>query len=451
MMNMLWNLAAFIVALGVLITVHEFGHFWVARRCGVRVERFAVGFGRAIWKRTDRRGTEYVLAIIPLGGYVKMLDERVETVPAELRHLTFNSKSVWQRAAIISAGPIANFIFAVFAYWLVFIIGVPSVRPVVGEITPQSIAAQSKISPGMELKSIDGIETPDWDSVRLSLMGEIGNNQTTLGVSQFGSSEVIEKTLDLHQWQFDPEKQDPVVALGIIPRGPQIESVLAEVQKDSAAQKAGLHAGDRIVKVDGQVLANWRAFALQVRDNPGKSIALDIERAGSPVSLTLIPDTRSVGKGVEQGFAGVVPKVIPLPDEYRIIRQYGPFVALYEAGDKTWQLMKLTVNMLGKLITGDVKLNNLSGPISIAQGAGMSAEYGLVYYLMFLALISVNLGIVNLFPLPVLDGGHLVFLAIEKLKGGPVSERVQNFSYRIGAVLLVMVMGLALFNDFSRL
>ncbi len=450
-MNILWSLAAFIVALGVLITVHEFGHFWVARRCGVYVQRFSVGFGRTLWRRTDKHGTEYVLAVIPLGGYVKMLDERNETVPDEMRHQSFNSKTVWQRAAIISAGPIANFIFAVFAYWLVFIIGVPAVRPVVGEVTPQSIAAQSNISPGMELKSIDGIETPDWDSVRLSLIGEIGNNQTTLGVSQFGGSEVVEKKLDLTQWRFDPEKQDPVVALGIIPRGPQIESVLAEVQTDSAAQKAGLQAGDRIVKVDGQVLANWRTFAMQVRDNPGKPIALEVERAGSSVDLTLTPDSKSVGKGKEQGFAGVVPKVIPLPDEYKTIRQYGPFVAFYEAGDKTWQLMKLTVNMLGKLITGDVKLNNLSGPISIAQGAGMSAEYGLVYYLMFLALISVNLGIVNLFPLPVLDGGHLVFLAIEKLKGGPVSERVQNFSYRIGAIVLVMVMGLALFNDFSRL
>lgn len=450
-MNILWSLAAFIVALGVLITVHEFGHFWVARRCGVYVQRFSVGFGRTLWRRTDKHGTEYVLAVIPLGGYVKMLDERNETVPDEMRHQSFNSKTVWQRAAIISAGPIANFIFAVFAYWLVFIIGVPAVRPVVGEVTPQSIAAQSNISPGMELKSIDGIETPDWDSVRLSLIGEIGNNQTTLGVSQFGASEVVEKKLDLTQWRFDPEKQDPVVALGIIPRGPQIESVLAEVQTDSAAQKAGLQAGDRIVKVDGQVLANWRTFAMQVRDNPGKPIALEVERAGSSVDITLTPDSKSVGKGKEQGFAGVVPKVIPLPDEYKTIRQYGPFVAFYEAGDKTWQLMKLTVNMLGKLITGDVKLNNLSGPISIAQGAGMSAEYGLVYYLMFLALISVNLGIVNLFPLPVLDGGHLVFLAIEKLKGGPVSERVQNFSYRIGAIVLVMVMGLALFNDFSRL
>ncbi|PKE28311.1 zinc metallopeptidase RseP [Rahnella sp. AA] len=451
MMNILWSLAAFIVALGVLITVHEFGHFWVARRCGVRVERFSVGFGRALWRRTDRHGTEYVLAIIPLGGYVKMLDERLETVPAELRHLTFNSKTVWQRAAIIAAGPVANFIFAVFAYWLIFIIGVPTVRPVVAEITPQSIAAQSNILPGMELKSVGGIETPDWDSIRLSLMGEIGNGQMTVGVAQFGSSAVVEKTLDLRDWKFDPETQDPVVALGIIPRGPQVESVLAEVQAGSAAQKAGLQAGDRIVKVDGQVLANWRSFAMQVRDNPGKPIALDIERNGSVLSLMLTPETRSAGKGAEQGFAGVVPKVIPLPDEYKTTRQYGPFVAFYEAGDKTWQLMKLTVKMLGKLITGDVKLNNLSGPISIAQGAGVSAEYGLVSYLTFLALISVNLGIVNLFPLPILDGGHLVFLAIEKLKGGPVSERVQNFSYRIGAVLLFMVMGLALFNDFSRL
>ncbi|WP_411706181.1 sigma E protease regulator RseP [Edaphovirga cremea] len=451
MMNILWSLAAFIVALGILITVHEFGHFWVARRCGVRVERFSIGFGRALWRRTDRHGTEFIIAMIPLGGYVKMLDERVEAVAPEFRHQSFNSKTVWQRAAIISAGPIANFVFAVFAYWLVFIIGVPSVRPVIADITPNSVAAAAKISPGMELKSLDGIETPDWDSVRLALIGKIGDAQTTIGIAPFGSNQVVQKTLDLRQWHFEPDKQDPVVALGIIPRGPQIESVLSEVQSGSAAQKAGLQAGDRIVKVDGQLLDRWQTFVIQVRDNPGKSINLEIERGGSPLSLTLIPDTKPVGKDRVEGFAGVVPKVIPLPDEYKTIRQYGPFTAFYEAGDKTWQLMKLTVSMLGKLITGDVKLNNLSGPISIAQGAGMSAEYGLVYYLMFLALISVNLGIINLFPLPVLDGGHLLFLAIEKLKGGPVSERVQDFSYRIGTILLVLLMGLALFNDFSRL
>ena len=450
MLSILWNLAAFIIALGVLITVHEFGHFWVARRCGVRVERFSIGFGKALWRRTDKSGTEYVIAMIPLGGYVKMLDERAEPVAPELRHYAFNNKTVGQRAAIIAAGPIANFLFAIFAYWLVFIIGVPGVRPVIGEITPNSIAAQAQIQPGTELKAVDGIETPDWDAVRLQLVSKIGDEHTTLSVAQFGSNQRQDKTLDLRHWAFEPDKEDPVSSLGMRPRGPQIEPVLSEVQVNSAASKAGLQAGDRIVKVNGQSLTQWMTFVTLVRDNPDTPLALDIERQGSSLSLTLTPDSKQVN-GKAEGFAGVVPKVIPLPDEYKTVRQYGPFSAILEASDKTWQLMKLTVSMLGKLITGDVKLNNLSGPISIAQGAGMSAEFGVIYYLMFLALISVNLGIINLFPLPVLDGGHLLFLAIEKLKGGPVSERVQDFSYRIGSILLVLLMGLALFNDFSRL
>jgi len=449
MLSILWSLAAFIVALGVLITVHEFGHFWVARRCGVKVERFSIGFGKALWRRRDKQGTEYVIALIPLGGYVKMLDERVESVPPELRHQSFNNKTVLQRASIIAAGPLANFIFAIFAYWLVFIHGVPGVRPVVGEIVSGSVAAEAQIAPGMELKAVDGIETPDWDAVRMALVGKIGDEETTISVAPFGSSQSTERKLNLRNWQFEPDKQDPVVSLGIRPRGPEIESVLAEVQSGSPASEAGLQAGDRIVKVDGQPLEQWQNFVTQVRDNPGKDIALDVEREGEAVRLTLTPEAKPDNSG--EGFAGVIPRVVPLPDEYKTVRQYGPFAAIGQATDKTWQLMKLTVGMLGKLITGDVKLNNLSGPISIAQGAGMSAEYGVIYYLMFLALISVNLGIINLFPLPVLDGGHLLFLAIEKIKGGPVSERVQDFSYRIGSILLVLLMGLALFNDFSRL
>lgn len=449
MLSVLWSFAAFILALGILITVHEFGHFWVARRCGVKVERFSIGFGKALWRRRDKQGTEYVIALIPLGGYVKMLDERVESVPPELRHQSFNNKTVLQRAAIISAGPIANFIFAIFAYWLVFIIGVPGVRPVIGEIVSGSPAAEAQITPGTELKAVDGIETPDWDAVRMALVAKIGDESTTLTLAPFGSEKTSDKTVNLQGWQFEPDKQDPVTSLGIQPRGPQIESVLAQVQKDSAASRAGLQAGDRIVKVDGQPLDQWQNFVATVRNNPGKDIAIEVERQGSTVSLTLTPDVNPHNKA--EGFAGVIPRIIPLPEEYRTVRQYGPFAAIGEASAKTWQLMKLTVSMLGKLIVGDVKLNNLSGPISIAQGAGMSADYGLIYYLMFLALISVNLGIINLFPLPVLDGGHLLFLLIEKIKGGPVSERVQDFSYRIGSIVLVLLMGLALFNDFSRL
>jgi len=449
MLSILWSFVAFIIALGVLITVHEFGHFWVARRCGVRVERFSIGFGKALWQRRDKQGTEYVIALIPLGGYVKMLDERVESVPAELRHQAFNNKAIWQRASIIAAGPVANFIFAVFAYWVVFIHGVPGVRPVVGEIVNGSVAAQAQIVSGMELKAVDGIETPDWDAVRMALIGKIGDAQTVLTVSRFGEEATQQKAVDLRDWQFEPDKEDPVMALGIRPRGPQIETTLAEVQADSPASVAGLQAGDRIVKVDGQPLTQWQNFVMQVRDNPGKEMVLDVNRDGETVQLHLTPEARPGAKA--EGFAGVIPRVVPLPDAYKTVRQYGAFDAIGEASAKTWQLMKLTVSMLGKLITGDVKLNNLSGPISIAQGAGLSAEYGMIYYLMFLALISVNLGIINLFPLPVLDGGHLLFLAIEKIKGGPVSERVQDFSYRIGSILLVLLMGLALFNDFSRL
>ncbi|OAT76719.1 RIP metalloprotease RseP [Mangrovibacter phragmitis] len=452
MLSILWNLAAFIVALGVLITVHEFGHFWVARRCGVCVDRFSIGFGKALWKRTDKQGTEFVIALIPLGGYVKMLDERIEPVAPEQRHRAFNNKTVAQRAAIIAAGPVANFIFAIFAYWMVFIIGIPSVYPVVSGVRPDSIAAQAQILPGTELKAVDGIETPDWDAVRLAFISKIGDSSTTLRVAPFGTDKQRDVTLDLRQWHFEPDKQDPVLSLGFLPVSPQVEPVLAEVQPHSAASNAGLQAGDRIVKVDGQPLVQWSDFVSQVRDNPGKPLRLDVERKGNLLSLTLTPAVKENGRTKQaEGFAGVVPHVIPLPDEYKTVRQYGPFAAVIEATGKTWQLMRLTVDMLGKLVIGDVKLNNLSGPISIAQGAGMSAEFGLIYYLMFLALISVNLGIINLFPLPVLDGGHLLFLAIEKLKGAPVSERVQDLSYRVGSVLLMLLMGLALFNDFSRL
>ncbi|UVK78990.1 MAG: intramembrane zinc metalloprotease [Sodalis sp. Ffu] len=451
MLHFFWSLAAFIVALGILITVHEFGHFWVARLCGVTVERFSIGFGPELWRWIDKSGTEYIIAAIPLGGYVKMLDGWMDTVLTEHRHGAFNHKTVWQRAAIIAAGPVFNFLFAILAYWLVFMIGMSSYRPIIGDIIPRSIVAQADISPNMELKSIDGIKTLDWDSVRLQLLNKIGDSEISIGVAQFGSSNIKKKIIDLRCWSCDPSKQDPIVALGIIPLGPRIEPILAKIQAGSAAMKAGLQPGDRIVKVNGQHMDDWQLFVIKVRDNPGRALQVTIERQASTLNITLTPDSKSVNKNKIEGFAGVVPKVIPLSTEYKIVYKLGPLPALAKASEKTWQLMRLTAGMVGKLVTGDVKLNNLSGPISIAQGAGISAEYGLIHYLIFLALISVNLGIINLFPLPVLDGGHLIFLVIEKLKGGPVSERVQDLSYRIGSILMMLLMGLALFNDFSRL
>ncbi|MEX6150252.1 sigma E protease regulator RseP [Providencia hangzhouensis] len=449
-MGFIWSLVAFIIAIGVLITVHEFGHYWVARRCGVYVERFSIGFGKTLWRKVDKNGTEFVLAIIPLGGYVKMLDERVSSVSPERRHQAFNNKTVGQRAAIIGAGPIANFLLAIVVYWIVFMIGVPSVKPVIEDVKPGSIAAIANFEPKMELKSIDGIETPDWNSVRLALVGKIGDRELTAQVLPSGYNEPITKTVDLTTWQFDPEKQDPILSVGIMPVSARIDPVIQKVTQGLAGERAGLQKGDRIVSVNGEVLGLWDPVTRIIRNNPGVPLKLEVQRSQQLISLTLTPDSQDGPRGEKIGFAGVELSVLPLADEYKMVQQYGPFSAFYQASDKTWQLMKLTVNMMGKLVVGDVKLNNLSGPISIAKGAGVSAESGLVYYLMFIALISVNLGIINLFPLPVLDGGHLLFLLIEKIKGSPVSERVQDFSFRIGAMALILLMGLALFNDFSR-
>ncbi|AGS60874.1 sigma E protease regulator RseP [Proteus mirabilis] len=450
-MGILWNLAAFIIVLGILITVHEFGHFWVARRCGVYVERFSIGFGKAIWRKTDKHGTEFVVAWIPLGGYVKMLDERVAEVAPERRHLAFNNKTVGQRAAIVAAGPIANFLLAIVAYWLVFMIGVPALKPIIADIRPDSIAEQAKLTPGMELKSVAGIETPDQNAVRLALVSKIGAKEVTFVVTQPNSLSESENILNLQQWNFDPERQDPIVSLGIMPVGARLDSKVVEVTPDSAAEKAGLQAGDRIVKVDGQPIDTWHPFTYFVRQSPNKTLELLVERNGASLVLNITPTAIALKGGSEVGQVGAKLQVLPPDEQYLIMQQYNPFSALYEASDKTWQLMGLTVKMIGKLVVGDVKLTNLSGPVSIAKGAGMSADSGFVYYLMFIALISVNLGIINLFPLPVLDGGHLLFLVIEKIKGGPVSERVQDVCYRFGVMALMLLMGLALFNDFSRL
>ncbi|MDR9742634.1 sigma E protease regulator RseP [Proteus terrae] len=450
-MGILWNLAAFIIVLGILITVHEFGHFWVARRCGIYVERFSIGFGKAIWRKTDKHGTEFVIAWIPLGGYVKMLDERVAEVAPERRHLAFNNKTVGQRAAVVAAGPIANFLLAIVAYWIVFMIGVPALKPIIADIRPNSIAEQAKLTPGMELKSVAGIETLDQNAVRLALVSKIGAKEVSFVVSDPNSLSESENILNLQQWSFDPEKQDPILSLGIMPVGARLDSKIIEVTEGSASEKAGLQAGDRIVKVDGQPIDTWHPFTYFVRQSPNKALELLVERNGSSLILNVTPTAVALKDGTEVGQVGAQLQILPPDEQYLIMQQYNPFSALYEASDKTWQLMGLTVKMIGKLVVGDVKLTNLSGPVSIAKGAGMSADSGFIYYLMFMALISVNLGIINLFPLPVLDGGHLLFLVIEKIKGGPVSERVQDFCYRIGIMALMLLMGLALFNDFSRL
>ncbi|MFB2864073.1 sigma E protease regulator RseP [Aeromonas sp. MdU4] len=448
--GMLWNIGAFVVALGLLVAVHEFGHFWVARRCGVRVERFSIGFGKAIWRRMGKDGTEYVLALIPLGGYVKMLDGRVDELkPGDEQH-AFNHKPVWARMAIVAAGPMANFVFALFALWLMFIIGVPSVKPVIGEVRPASIVAEAGVQPGMEIVGVGDEQTGDWESVTYALISHLGDQSVTLKVQAPNTSYATDKTLSLASWTFDPDKESPIGSLGIVPLGGKVLTVVAAVVPKSASEKAGLQVGDRIKQVGEQPITDWTQFVEQVQQAPGEPLQVVVVRNNSDVSVTLTPDTKKV-QGKLVGFVGLSPQLVPLPDEYRILLQYGPLQALWHGADKTWSLITLTFDMIGKLVAGIVSLDNLSGPISIAKGAGSSADYGLVYFLSFLALISVNLGIINLFPLPVLDGGHLVYFLIEAVTGKPVSERIQEVGFRIGAAILMLLMGIALFNDFARL
>ena len=451
MLDFLWNLSSFIVALGILITVHEYGHFWVARKNGVKVERFSIGFGTPLWRKTDKHGTEYVIALIPLGGYVKMLDERVDDVAPEDADKTFNCKSVYQRIAIIAAGPLANFAFAIFAFYLMFLIGLPSVKPIIGNILPDSIAAQAQLPDNVEIVSVANKATSDWQDVNLALIGEIGSKTIDIQTKSSDSQRINKLTLNTQGWKFSPEKMSAMESLGIKPFSPQVYSELAHVAKDSPAERAGLLIGDVLIALNGQSIdGNWQQFSDEIKKFPNQQVNVTITRDNVINTLTVTPDAIE-RNGVRMGYLGVSPKVDKWPNEYLIDISYGPIDAIGQSITRTWNLVTLSLNMIGKLLTGDVSVKNLSGPISIAQGAGNSAGYGLVYFLGFLALISINLGIINLLPLPVLDGGHLLYYIIELLTGKPVPEKIQEVGFKFGAMALLGLMSIAIFNDISRL
>jgi regulator of sigma E protease len=444
-----WSLGAFILALGILVAVHEWGHFYVARKCGVQVERFSIGFGKPIWRKLSKSGTEYVIAMIPLGGYVRMLDGRIDDVPPELESKAFNNKTVLQRMAIIAAGPGVNFIFAFFALWLMYIVGLETVKPIVKAVEPDSIAHVAGVQPGDEIINIDGRNTPDWEAVNLELVSNIGGDNTVVTVRNSSNTEK-ELTFTLDTWNFDPDIESPLSSLGLTPFRPNPTLTVGFVGDDSAAKEAGLLPGDKIAALNGNKLASWNALVDEVVESPGEVISLAIERDGQQQTLRATIARRDTPQG-QSGYLGVSPTFESWPEGYVFTHQYGIIEAIGTALDKTWRLMTLSVEMIGKLLTGDVSVKNLSGPISIAQGAGTSAGYGLAYFLSFLALISVNLGIINLLPLPMLDGGHLMFFIVEWITGKPVPEAVQEWGYRIGGVLLFMIMGIAIFNDIARI
>ena len=447
----LWNAFTFVIALGLLVTVHEFGHFWVARKNGVLVKRFSIGFGKALFSWRDRQGTEFVIAAIPLGGYVRMLDERIDPVLPQFADLAFNHKTVWQRMAIIAAGPAANFIFAIFILWLMYLIGVQEAKPVIAAVQPQSIVADAGVQGNEQIISVNGHTARDLRSTNLLLVEQLGRSQLTLGLQAIDSGQQRQVQLNLTDWQFNPEKQSVFASLGIELMQPRATTELAQVVPESAASRAGLQPGDVIKRVNNELIDDWATLERLIQQNAEQTLQLEISRAGQNMQLSATPELLTRDDGFSQGMLGIQPVVTPWPEGIIYTQRYGVIGAIGEGVSQTWQLTRLSFAMVAKLLTGDVSVKHLSGPISIAQGAGDTASMGLIAFLAFLALISVNLAVINLLPLPILDGGHLMYLVVELIRGKPVSEKAQEIGFRFGALVLLMLMGIALLNDISRL
>ncbi|HDY92446.1 MAG TPA: sigma E protease regulator RseP [Pseudoalteromonas sp.] len=450
MFDFFWNLGSFILALGILVAIHEYGHFWVARKMGVKVLRFSIGFGKPLLKWHDKYNTEYVIAAIPLGGYVKMLDERVDDVPANQRHLSFNAKSVQARIAIVAAGPMANFLFAIFALAVMYMVGVQSVKPVVGSITEGSRAEQAGIMPSQHIIKIGDDDITTWQDATFALMSNLGEESVEVIVRDKNLQPRV-KTLNLEGWKLDQRDVPPLSSLGIVPFRPQATLTIAAVTKDSAAEHANLQVNDTILAVNGETISNWQQLVNLITQSANKSLQFSVKRQDTIQVITVTPKGRIDNNGIEQGFLGVAPVVQQWPDGYVETRHYGPLDSIVRGTKETWRLITLSFDMIGNLITGQVSVKNLSGPVGIAVGAGTSVSYGLVAFLSFLALISVNLGVFNLLPLPVLDGGHLMYYIIELFRKKPVSEKTQEFGFKVGALLLIFLTCFALFNDVSRL
>ena len=450
MFDFIWNLGSFILALGILVTVHEYGHFWVARKAGVKVLRFSIGFGKPLIKWHDKYNTEYVIAAIPLGGYVKMLDERVDDVPPNQRHLSFNSKSVQARIAIVAAGPMANFLFAIFALAVMYMVGVQSVKPVVGSITEGSRAEQAGLMPSQHIIKIGDDNITTWQDATFAFMSRLGEERVEITVRDENLQTRV-KTLNIDGWKLDQQDVPPLTSLGIVPFRPQATLTVAAVTKNSAAEQANLQVNDTILAVNGETISNWPQLVNVITQSANKSLQFSVKRQDSIKSIKVTPQGRVGNNGIEQGFLGVAPVVQQWPEGYVQSRSFGPLDSIVRGTKETWRLITLSFDMIGNLITGQVSVKNLSGPVGIAVGAGTSVSYGLVAFLSFLALISVNLGVFNLLPLPVLDGGHLMYYIIELFRKKPVSEKTQEFGFKVGALLLIFLTCFALFNDVSRL
>ena len=449
--DVLLTILSLLVALSILIAVHEWGHFLVARWCGVKVLRFSIGFGKPLWRREfgpDR--TEFVVAAIPLGGYVKMLDEReAEVAEADLPR-AFNRQSLRKRSAIVVAGPMFNFLFALLAYWLMFVIGVPGIRPILGEVQPSTIAYETGLHQGQEILAVNGKPTTTWQAAIEAIMPRLILNEAVV-LSVYDGGLVRDYPLSPTGIDGRTSPEELFQRLGLVVFQPRIEPILERVVAGSPAEQAGMKAGDRVLMAAGESIEDWAELVRIINHHASETFIVQVQRQGEIMELAVRPE-RIEGR---QGSGGRIGAVVRIDEarfaELQAVMRHGPVAALPAAWQRSWEMGALTLKMVGRMITGRASLENVSGPIGIAQYAKTSAGAGLSQFLAFLGLISISLGILNLLPIPILDGGHLLSYAIEAVRGKPLSEAAEMIGQRIGLAVILALMLLAIYNDLVRL
>ncbi len=461
MLEFVISVIALIVTLGILVTIHEFGHFWVARRCGVKVLRFSIGFGKAAKSWTGKDGVEYVIAPIPLGGYVKMLGQEDTSVadnsdvPVSQRHLSFACKPLWQRMAIVAAGPVANFLLAIFVYWLINIsYGVNGIVPVISGIAEDSPAEVAGLRAGDQILAVDGEETIIWQQVTLQMLSRLGESgDLVLTIDAAESSSQRDVIIPIDTWMGGDTAPDPVSTLGIVQF--EIPAVIAGVIPGGAAEASGIQPGDQVISINDRPIRGWTHWVEVIRANPELSLDVVVQRGRSNTELELTPEAATLDDGTVIGSIGAYVQETQLseivPADYQRQISYGPIAAIQPALQETWDKSVFVLDSVKKMLVGLISVKNINGPITIAQIAGETAAYGLDVYLGFLALLSISLGVLNLLPIPVLDGGHLLYYMIEAVIRRPVPERIQAWGLQLGLLIISGIMVLAIYNDVSRL